>query len=59
MSGITLPASQHPAAAPPPGIPLRTLDDLREYAARHGITIPAPPAAATTPHDTLTDPATP
>jgi Rhodopirellula transposase DDE domain len=54
-----LPASQHPPAAPPPGIRLRTLDDLRGYAARHGITIPAPPAAATTPHDTLTDPATP
>jgi hypothetical protein len=55
-----LPASQHPPAAPPPGIPLRTLDDLRGYAARHGITIPAaPPAAATTPHDTLADPATP
>jgi hypothetical protein len=54
-----LPASQHPPAAPPPGIPLRTLDDLRGYAARHGITIPAPPATATTPHDTLTDPATP
>jgi DDE family transposase len=54
-----LPASQHPPAAPPPGIRLRTLDDLREYAARHGITIPAPPAAATTPHDTLADPATP
>jgi hypothetical protein len=54
-----LPAAQHPPAAPPPGIPLRTLDDLRDYAAPHGITIPAPPAAATTPHDTLTDPATP
>jgi Rhodopirellula transposase DDE domain len=54
-----LPASQHPPAAPPPGIPPRTLDDLRHYAARHGITIPAPPAAATTPHDTLADPATP
>ena len=54
-----LPASQHPPAAPPPGIRLRTLDDLRDYAARHGITIPAPPATATTPHDTLTDPATP
>ena len=38
---------------------LRTLDDLRRYAARHGITIPVPPAAATTPHDTLADPATP
>jgi hypothetical protein len=39
-----LPASQHPPAAPPPGIPLRTLDDLRRYAASHGITIPAPAA---------------
>jgi len=54
-----LPASQHPPAAPPPGTPLRTLDDLRDYAARHGITIPAPPPAATTPHDTLPAPATP
>ncbi len=54
-----LPASQHPPAAPPPRIRLRTLDDLRDYAARHGITIPAPPAAATTPHDTLAAPATP
>jgi Rhodopirellula transposase DDE domain len=54
-----LPPSQHPPAAPPPAIRPRTLDDLRDYAARHGITIPAPPAAATTPHDTLTDPATP
>ena len=44
-----LPASQHPPAAPPPGIPLRTLDDLREYAARHGITIPGP---APSPHIT-------
>jgi Rhodopirellula transposase DDE domain len=39
-----LPASQHPPAAPPPGIPLQTLDDLRRYAASHGITIPAPTA---------------
>jgi hypothetical protein len=54
-----LPPSQHPPAAPPPAIRLRTLDDLRGYAARHGITIPAPPATATTPHDTLTDPDTP
>ncbi|HEX6854368.1 MAG TPA: ISAzo13 family transposase [Streptosporangiaceae bacterium] len=53
-----LPPSKHPPAAPPPAITLRTLDDLRGYAARHGITIP-PPAAATTPHDTLTPPATP
>ena len=42
----SLPASQHPPAAPPPGTRLRTLDDLRDYAARHGITIPGPPAAA-------------
>jgi hypothetical protein len=54
-----LPASRPPPAPPPPAIRPRTLDDLREYAARHGITIPAPPATATTPHDTLTDPATP
>jgi hypothetical protein len=54
-----LPASQHPPAAPPPGMPPRTLDDLRRYAARHGITIPAPPPAATTPDRTLTTPATP
>ncbi len=32
-----------PPAAPPPGIRLRTLEDLREYAARHGITITGPP----------------
>jgi len=40
-----LPPGQHPPAAPPPAITLRTLDDLRAYAARHGITIPAPSAA--------------
>jgi hypothetical protein len=41
-----LPPGQHPPAAPP-AIPLRTLGDLRAYAARHGITIPepAPPPA--------------
>ena len=39
-----LPPGQHPPAAPPPAITLRTLEDLRRYAARHGITIPAPPA---------------
>jgi Rhodopirellula transposase DDE domain len=54
-----LPPGQHPPAAPPPAIRLRTLDDLREYAARHGITIPVPAPAATTPHDTLAPPATP
>jgi Rhodopirellula transposase DDE domain len=51
-----LPPGQHPPAAPPPAITLRTLDDLRAYATRHGITIPAPPRSATTPHDTLTTP---
>jgi DDE family transposase len=38
-----LPPGQHPPAAPPPAITLRTLDDLRDYAAGHGITIPASP----------------
>jgi hypothetical protein len=55
-----LPASQHPPAAPPPGTPLRTLDDLRRYAARHGITIPAaPPGPASPQPGTLQAPATP
>jgi hypothetical protein len=55
-----LPASQHPPAAPPPGIPLRTLDDLRGYAARHGITIPAaPPEPASPQPGTLQAPGTP
>jgi hypothetical protein len=54
------PATRPPAAAPP-AIRLRTLDDLREYAARHGITIPGtPPAARTPPADsTIRPPATP
>jgi hypothetical protein len=43
------PATRHPAAAPPPATRLRTLDDLRAYAARHGITIPGGPPAARTP----------
>ena len=38
-----------PAAAPPPGIPLRTLADLRDYAARNGITITGPPDQPTPP----------
>jgi Rhodopirellula transposase DDE domain len=49
-----LPPGQHPPAAPPPAIRLRTLDDLRGYAAGHGIIIPAarpqphtPPAPST------------
>ena len=49
-----------PSAAPPPAIRPRTLDDLREYAARHGITITGPPATAdTAPEATLTAPGTP
>ena len=51
-AGLTLP----PAAQPPPP-PVRALDGLREYAARHGITINAPPPAAGKPPDTtLTTP---
>jgi hypothetical protein len=38
-----------PPAAPPPGIPLRTLADLRDYAARHGIAITSPPPQPTPP----------
>ena len=55
------PSGRHPAAAPPPANPPRTLDDLREYAARHGITIPAgTPAARTPPADsTVQAPGTP
>jgi Rhodopirellula transposase DDE domain len=49
-----------PPAAEPPATPIRTLDDLREYAAHHGIAIPAPtPAADTAPETTLTTPDTP
>jgi Rhodopirellula transposase DDE domain len=49
-----------PPAAPPPGIRLRTLADLREYAAGHGITIPAGIGGHTPPADsTLQAPDTP
>ena len=49
-----------PPAAAPPQIRLRTLDDLRGYAAGHGITITGPAAEADTPpQDTLTTPGTP
>jgi hypothetical protein len=44
---------------PPAGITLRTSQELRDYAAAAGITIPAPPQTATAPDDTLTTPATP
>jgi hypothetical protein len=53
-----LAACPQPPAAPPPGISLRTLDDLREYAASHGITIPPGTGARTPPADsTLQAPA--
>ena len=49
-----------PPASPPPERPLRTMQDLREYAASHGIEINLPPpTAATPPHATLTAPGTP
>src|SRR6266851_1041112 len=48
-----------PPAAQPPGIRLRTLAGLRDYAAGHGIIIPALNEAETPPHDTLTTRATP
>ena len=49
-----------PPACPPPEDPLRTLEDLRGYAARHSIEINLPPPAAdTSPHATLTAPDTP
>ena len=48
-----------PPAGPPPGTRLRTLGDLHEYAARHGITITGPPAADSAPEATLTTPGTP
>jgi len=52
-----LPPGQLPAAAPPPAIRPRTLDDLRQYAARHGITIPQP--ADPPQPSTVQDPDTP
>ena len=49
-----------PPAAPPPGIRLRTLADLRDYAAGHGITIPAGIGGHTPPaNSTLQAPDTP
>jgi DDE family transposase len=49
-----------PPASPPPQRPLRTMEDLRGYAASHGIEINLPPPKAdTSPHATLTAPGTP
>jgi hypothetical protein len=56
LTAALLAGQPQPPAAPPPGIGLRTLAALRDYAAGHGITIPA---LETPPHDTLTTPATP
>jgi len=53
----SLPPSQLPAAGPPPAIRLRTLDDLRGYAARHGITVPAAPARTPPADSTVQAPA--
>ncbi len=51
------PGTAYPPAAAPPAIRLRTVGDLREYAARHGITIPGgPPAARTPPADSTIRP---
>jgi hypothetical protein len=49
-----------PLTAPPPGLRLRTLHDLREYAAQHDIDLTGPPPAAdTAPDATLTTRDTP
>jgi hypothetical protein len=59
LTASLLPARQ-PPAAPPPGVRLRTLDDLRGYAASHGITIPASITGNTEPGPfTTTQPDTP
>jgi hypothetical protein len=59
LTASLLAAQPQPPAAQPSGIGLRTLGDLRGYAAGHGITIPALDQAETPPHDTLTTRATP
>ncbi len=60
LTGKLLDGVPQPPAAAPPGIRLRTLDDLRGYAAGHGITITGPADEADTPpDDTLTTPGTP
>jgi hypothetical protein len=59
LTATLLAAQPQPPAAQPPCIPLRTLGDLRDYAASHGIIIPALDQAESPPHDTLTTRATP
>jgi hypothetical protein len=61
LTGTLLAAGiQLPPARPAPATPPRTLTGLRDYAARHGITITGPPdPAETTPQATLTTPDTP
>jgi len=59
LTASLLAAQPQPPAAQPPGVRLRTLADLRDYAAGHGIIIPALNQADTPPHDTLTTRATP
>jgi hypothetical protein len=60
LTASLLAAHPQPPAAPPPGIRLRTPGDLREYAAGHGITIPAGIGGHTPPADsTLQAPDTP
>ena len=48
-----------PPAATPRENPIRTLDDLREYAAGHGITITTPPGIRHSPRSHNNDPDTP
>ena len=60
LTASLLAGQPQPPAAPPPGIRLRTLADLRDYAAGHGITIPAGIGGHTPPADsTLQAPDTP
>jgi hypothetical protein len=59
LTATLLAAHPRPPAAPPPGIRLRTLGDLREYATRHGITIPAGIDGHTPAESTLQAPDTP
>ena len=56
LTASLLAAQPQPPAAQPPGIRLRTLADLRDYAAGHGITIPAASAATRPPQIHTTSP---